>query len=187
MSLEGTALRLYHKYTLAEGLSRSQRNERRLFAWQIKLAESKMEDPSVPTIWIGTCDGSLLLVVTTLQLTFIYTTYTIITERDGLVSLPLRTGLMDKGVNHFIESQDISKPPWNTSRHLWLYSCIKPLYIIQLDVCLDLTLPLPYPEAIIDYTKRILYDILEGASYEGSANLPSHSFDHTFEIPEYNY
>ena len=178
MSLEGTALRLYHRYNLlAEGLSRSQRNERRMFAWQVRLTESKMEDPSVPTIWIGTCDGTLLLVVITLQLTFIYTTYTIITELDGLVSLPMRTGLMDKGVNHFFDSQDISKPPWNTSRHLWLYSCIKPFCIIQLNVCLD-------PEAIVDFTKRILHDILEGSS---SADLPFYGFDHTFEIPDYNY
>jgi hypothetical protein len=176
MSLEGSVLQLYHKYSSPEELTRSQRNERRAFAWQVRLEESKIEGPSAPVLWIGTCDSTLLLVVTTFLLTYKFTTvlllliqllqtttYTIITELDGLQFISLRD-LKAMGVDSFIESQDVTKSPWDhTPRHLWLYTGALPHRVFQLDASQDCPWRL-CPDVKLQYTRKMLHDILDVVS-----------------------
>ena len=100
---------------------------------------TEIEGPSAPYVWIGTAYSTLLLVVTTFLLTYKFTTvlllliqllqtttYTIITEYcDGpFQSISLRD-LRAMGVDSFIESQDLTKPPWDRcprkkNQHFWI-------------------------------------------------------------------
>ena len=126
MSLEGSVLRLYDKYSWSGQRNRSQRGERRAFLCQVRIAETKIEGPSAPYVWIGTAHSTLLLVVTTFLLTYKFTTvlllihilqtttYTIITDdSDGTFQSVSLRDLRAMGVDTFVASQDLTKPPWD--------------------------------------------------------------------------
>ena len=168
MSLDGSVLKLYDKYSWGgrNQLTRSQRGERRAFLWQVRIAETKIEGSSVPYVWIGTAHSTLLLVVTTSQLTFIYTTYTIITDdNDGtLQSVSLRE-LKAMGVDTFVASQDLTKPPWDDCPYyLWVYTGVLPHYVFQITARDDYPIrSMMNPAGRLEYTRRLLQDILDVA------------------------
>ena len=82
--------------------------------------------PSAPYVWIGTAHSTLLLVVTTFLLTYKFTTvlllihilqtttYKIITDdSDGTFQSVSLRDLRAMGVDTFVASQDLTKPPWD--------------------------------------------------------------------------
>ena len=179
MSLEGSVLRLYNKYSWGGGSSRSQRSERRAFLWQVRLAEEKIEGPSAPYVWIGTAYSTLLLVVTTFLLTYKFTTvlpllihilqtttYTIITEdSDGAFQSVSLRDLKAMGVDIFVASQDSTKPPWDDCPYyLWVYTGVLPHYVFQVTARDDHPIrSMMNPAGRLQYTRRLLQDILDVA------------------------
>ena len=185
MSLDGSVLRLYDKYSWGGSnrlIARPQRTERRTFLWQlVRLAESKIEGSSIPYVWIGTAQSSLLLVVTTFLLTYKFTTvllllihllqttiYTIITEDQGdgsFQSVSLRD-LRARGVDTFIASQDLSESPWvDGPYYVWAYTGVLPHHVFQITARPNHPIrSMMNPAGRLEYTRRLLRDILNVAT-----------------------
>ena len=95
------------------------------------------------------------------------TTYTIITEDLGngaFQSVSLRD-LKAMGVDTFVASQDLTKPPWDDCPYyLWVYTGVLPHYVFQVTARDDYPIrSMMNPAGRLQYTRRLLQDILDVA------------------------